>query len=132
MKNSEPGTLNPEPKIFWDRKILLTVGGTREAIDPVRFISNHSSGKWGFAVAEMASKRGAEVTVVSGVTTVEPPSDVKVIVGISAEEMHSAVMKELGGKNGFHRRGGSGGLPTKKYSRRKNKERKERFDQLGA
>jgi len=75
--------------------ILITVGGTREAIDPVRFISNHSSGKMGFAVAEMAQKRGAKVTVVCGVTSVEPPEKVKVIRAISAEEMFQAVMKEL-------------------------------------
>jgi phosphopantothenoylcysteine decarboxylase/phosphopantothenate--cysteine ligase len=77
-------------------KILLTVGGTREAIDPVRFISNHSSGKMGFAVAEAAAARGAEVTVVAGVTTVDPPENVNVIRGVSAREMFDAVMKELG------------------------------------
>src|SRR5687767_508623 len=65
-------------------RILITVGGTREAIDPVRFISNHSSGKMGFAVAEAARDRGAEVTVVAGVTTAEPPSDIKVIRAVSA------------------------------------------------
>src|SRR5215203_5441396 len=54
-------------------RILLTVGGTREAIDPVRFISNHSSGKMGFAVAEAAYERGASVTIVCGVTNVQPP-----------------------------------------------------------
>ncbi len=75
--------------------ILITVGGTREAIDPVRFISNHSSGKMGFAVAEAAAARGADVTVVAGVTSVEPPENVKVVRGISAKEMHEAVMKEL-------------------------------------
>ncbi len=75
--------------------ILITVGGTREAIDPVRFISNHSSGKMGFAVAEMAAKRGAKVTVVCGVTTVEPPENVEFIRAISAEEMFQAVMKKL-------------------------------------
>jgi phosphopantothenoylcysteine decarboxylase/phosphopantothenate--cysteine ligase len=75
--------------------VLLTVGGTREAIDPVRFISNHSSGKMGFAVAEAAATRGAEVTVVAGVTAVDPPANVKLIRAISAEEMHDAVMKEL-------------------------------------
>jgi phosphopantothenoylcysteine decarboxylase/phosphopantothenate--cysteine ligase len=74
---------------------LITVGGTREAIDPVRFISNHSSGKMGFAVAEAARSRGARVTVVAGVTTVEPPADVKVVRAVSAEEMHRAVMNEL-------------------------------------
>ncbi len=75
--------------------ILITVGGTREAIDPVRFISNHSSGKMGFAVAEAASARGATVTVVAGVTTVEPPANVNVIHAVSAGEMFDAVTKKL-------------------------------------
>jgi len=75
--------------------LLITVGGTREAIDPVRFISNHSSGKMGFAMAKAAVARGAKVTVVCGVTTAEPPENVKIIRAVSAEEMHSAVMNEL-------------------------------------
>ncbi len=75
--------------------LLITVGGTREAIDPVRFISNHSSGKMGFAVAEAAAARGASVTVVAGVTTVDPPANVNVIRAVSAEEMYDAVKKEL-------------------------------------
>jgi phosphopantothenoylcysteine decarboxylase/phosphopantothenate--cysteine ligase len=74
---------------------LITVGGTREAIDPVRFISNHSSGKMGFAVAEAAAARGADVTVVAGATSVDPPANVKVIRAMSAEEMHNAVKGEL-------------------------------------
>ncbi|MBK7394549.1 MAG: bifunctional phosphopantothenoylcysteine decarboxylase/phosphopantothenate--cysteine ligase CoaBC [Chloracidobacterium sp.] len=74
---------------------LITVGGTREAIDPVRFISNHSSGKMGFAVAEAAATRGAKVTVVAGVTTVEPPANVNVIRAVSAEDMHTAVKGEI-------------------------------------
>src|SRR4051812_15311152 len=65
-------------------RLLITVGGTREAIDPVRFISNHSSGKMGFAVAEAAAARGAKVTVVAGVTSVEPPTGVDLIRAISA------------------------------------------------
>ncbi len=76
-------------------RILITVGGTREAIDPVRFISNHSSGKMGFAVAEAARDRGASVTVVAGVTSVDSPNGVKVIKGLSAEEMHQGVMAAL-------------------------------------
>jgi phosphopantothenoylcysteine decarboxylase/phosphopantothenate--cysteine ligase len=76
-------------------KMLLTVGGTREAIDPVRFISNHSSGKMGFAVAEAARNRGAQVTIVAGVTTADAPEGVTLIRATSAEEMHDAVMKEL-------------------------------------
>ena len=75
--------------------VLITVGGTREAIDPVRFISNHSSGKMGFAVAEAARQRGANVTVVYGVTNIEPPGHIKAIRAISAEEMFQTVMKEL-------------------------------------
>jgi phosphopantothenoylcysteine decarboxylase/phosphopantothenate--cysteine ligase len=75
--------------------ILITVGGTREAIDPVRFISNHSSGKMGFAVAEAARDRGASVTVVAGVTTAVVPSGVEILKGISADEMHDAVMGAL-------------------------------------
>ena len=76
-------------------RFLITVGGTREAIDPVRFISNHSSGKMGFAVAEAARDRGADVTVVAGETKVAPPAGVRVLRGVSAAEMHSAVMSEL-------------------------------------
>ncbi len=76
-------------------RFLITVGGTREAIDPVRFISNHSSGKMGFALAAAARDRGAEVTVVAGVTAAEPPKGVRVLRGISAEEMHSAVKGEI-------------------------------------
>ncbi len=76
-------------------QFLITVGGTREAIDPVRFISNHSSGKMGFAVAEAALARGAKVTVVVGVTTIDPPENVNVVRAVSATEMYAAVVKEL-------------------------------------
>lgn len=76
-------------------RLLITVGGTREAIDPVRFISNHSSGKMGFAVAEEAAKRGALVTVVAGATTVDAPKNVNVVRAVSALEMHDAVMSEV-------------------------------------
>jgi phosphopantothenoylcysteine decarboxylase / phosphopantothenate---cysteine ligase len=76
-------------------KILITTGGTREEIDPVRFISNHSSGKMGFAVAEIAANRGADVTVIAGATSVEPPKNVNVIRAISADSMHKAVLANL-------------------------------------
>ena len=75
--------------------VLITIGGTREAIDPVRFISNHSSGKMGFAVADAAARRGARVTTVCGVTTAEPPENVEIIRAVSAEEMFEAVMEKL-------------------------------------
>lgn len=75
-------------------RFLITVGATREEIDPVRFISNRSSGRMGFALAEAALNRGAEVTVVSGITTVAPPSGVRIVQALSAEDMSQAVAKE--------------------------------------
>ena len=75
-------------------EFLITVGATREEIDPVRFISNRSSGRMGFALAEAARKRGANVTVVAGITTAEPPEQVKLIKALSAEEMAQAVAAE--------------------------------------
>jgi phosphopantothenoylcysteine decarboxylase / phosphopantothenate---cysteine ligase len=75
--------------------VLLTVGATREVIDPVRFLTNNSSGLMGFAIAAAAKKRGAEVTVVAGATNADPPNDVEVIRAYSAEQMQAAVLKEL-------------------------------------
>ncbi len=77
------------------KKILVTAGATRESIDPVRFITNHSSGKMGFAVARVAMLRGAEVTVVAAHTDVEPPMFVNVVNVKSAEDMFSAVKEHL-------------------------------------
>lgn len=82
-------------------RFLITVGGTREAIDPVRFISNHSSGKMGFAMAAAAAARGAKVTVVAGMTTAEAPANVEVVRAVSAAEMHKAVMERLAGASVF-------------------------------
>lgn len=75
-------------------RFLITVGATREEIDPVRFISNRSSGRMGFALAEAALKRGGEVTVVAGITTVNPPPGVKLVRALSAKEMDQAVARE--------------------------------------
>jgi phosphopantothenoylcysteine decarboxylase/phosphopantothenate--cysteine ligase len=75
--------------------VLITVGATREAIDPVRFLSNNSSGRMGFALAEAAKRRGARVTVVAGATTATPPNDTALLRVNSAAEMHAAVMNEL-------------------------------------
>ncbi len=77
------------------KKILVTAGATRERIDPVRFITNHSSGKMGFALARAAMLRGAEVTVVAAHTDVEPPLFVNVVPAESAEDMFSAVKQRL-------------------------------------
>jgi phosphopantothenoylcysteine decarboxylase/phosphopantothenate--cysteine ligase len=75
--------------------ILITAGATREPIDPVRFISNRSSGRMGFALAEAARDRGAQVTVVAGATSVQPPHGVRVISVTSAEDMRRAVAEEV-------------------------------------
>ena len=75
--------------------VLITTGATREELDPVRFISNRSSGRMGFAVANAARKRGAKVTVVAGITTALAPTGVHIIRVTTAEEMYEAVMAEL-------------------------------------
>ena len=73
------------------KKVLVTSGPTQEAIDPVRYITNHSTGKMGYALAEAAMLRGAEVTLISGPTAIEPPMFVNVIPIISAQEMFEKV-----------------------------------------
>ena len=95
----------PEPEMLLDyilreiakekdllgRKVLVTAGPTREAIDPVRYITNHSSGKMGYALAKAAMLRGADVTLVSGPCAIEPPPFVKLVPVVTAKEMFDAV-----------------------------------------
>ena len=76
------------------KRVLITAGPTREALDPVRFITNHSSGKMGYAIAKAAMLRGAEVTLVTGPTAIPAPAFVKVINISSAQEMFEAVATE--------------------------------------
>ena len=73
------------------KKILVTAGPTQEALDPVRYLTNHSTGKMGYAIARMAMLRGADVTLVSGPTNIAPPPFVKVIPIKSAQDMFEAV-----------------------------------------
>ena len=73
------------------KKVLVTAGPTREKLDPVRFITNHSTGKMGYAIAENCMLRGAEVTLVSGPVSIEPPFFVKVVPVVSAADMAEAV-----------------------------------------
>ena len=73
------------------KKVLVTAGPTIEAMDPVRFISNHSTGKMGYAIARCAMERGAEVTLITGQTAIEKPPFVKVISVVSAADMFEAV-----------------------------------------
>lgn len=78
------------------KKVLVTAGATCEAIDPVRFITNHSTGKMGYAVAYRAMLRGADVTLVSGQTSIKKPPFVNVVSVTSAMEMYDAVMESSG------------------------------------
>ena len=98
----------PEPEVLYDhivrviacekdlagKRVLVTAGATREAIDPVRFITNHSSGKMGVAIAKAAMLRGAEVTLVAGHCDVPAPRFVKTVNVVSAEDMFNAVTNE--------------------------------------
>ena len=81
------------PKDLKGKKILVTAGPTQESIDPVRFISNHSTGKMGFSIARQAMLRGADVILIKGNTSVSPPPFVQVIDVVSAADMFLAVKK---------------------------------------
>ena len=75
------------------RRVLVTAGPTQESLDPVRYLTNHSTGKMGYAIARMAMLRGAEVTLISGPTALKPPPFVTVVPVISAEDMFQAVSR---------------------------------------
>ena len=75
------------------KKILITAGPTVESIDPVRYLTNRSTGKMGYAIAKIAASRGADVTLVSGPTNIEPPSNIKKLVKVqSAKDMYNAII----------------------------------------
>ena len=79
------------------KRVLVTAGPTRESVDPVRFITNHSTGKMGYAVARQAMFRGAEVTLVSGPVSIDPPPFVNVVNVSSAQDMFEAVKENYAG-----------------------------------
>ncbi|MGL1044703.1 bifunctional phosphopantothenoylcysteine decarboxylase/phosphopantothenate--cysteine ligase CoaBC [Vibrio vulnificus] len=83
-----------QPKPLQDKSILITAGPTREAIDPVRYITNHSSGKMGYALAQAAMQLGANVTLISGPVSLPTPVNVNRINVDSAQEMYDAVMAQ--------------------------------------
>ncbi len=89
------------PRPWAGRKVVITAGPTREPIDPVRFITNRSSGKMGYAVAAAARDAGAEVILVSGPVGVLPPAGVRLIEVESAQEMHDAVHRVIHGTDVF-------------------------------
>ncbi|ARO97163.1 Coenzyme A biosynthesis bifunctional protein CoaBC [Vibrio alginolyticus] len=90
-----------QPKLLEGKSILITAGPTREAIDPVRYITNHSSGKMGYALASAAAQMGAKVTLVSGPVSLNTPVGVERINVSSAQEMHEAVMTQANKHDAF-------------------------------
>ncbi|AYO15908.1 bifunctional phosphopantothenoylcysteine decarboxylase/phosphopantothenate--cysteine ligase CoaBC [Vibrio owensii] len=90
-----------QPKPLAGKSVLITAGPTREAIDPVRYISNHSSGKMGFALANAAAQLGAKVTLVSGPVSLNTPAGVERINVASAQDMHDAVMAHAPSHDAF-------------------------------
>ena len=92
---------------FSRETVLVTAGGTREAIDPVRFIGNRSSGRMGYAVAEAARCRGARVILISAPTSLPVPDGVEIVPVVTAEEMRAATMAAAARGNG-RGDGGSG------------------------
>lgn len=84
------------PKDMAGKKVLVTAGPTQEKIDPVRYISNHSTGKMGYAIARRAMMRGADVTLVSGKVNIKPPMGVRVVPVVSAADMAQAVKEAAG------------------------------------
>lgn len=103
----------PEPEMLLDwilreiackkdlrgKKILVTAGPTQEAVDPVRYLTNHSTGKMGYALARCAMLRGADVTLVTGPTVITPPPFVQTVAVTSAEEMYQEVTKRAAEQN---------------------------------
>jgi len=81
---------------FAGETVLVTAGGTREALDPVRFLGNRSSGKMGYALAEAAERRGARVILVTAPTALHPPANVEAIPVTTTEEMRNAVLRRMG------------------------------------
>ncbi len=94
-KNPQSAIRNPQSKDFAAERVLLTAGPTVEDLDPVRFITNRSSGKMGYAMAEAARDRGAQVTLISGPTKLQAPAGVETINVRSTREMYEAVISRL-------------------------------------
>jgi len=94
QRNAQP-QLSLQPKLLAGKNIMITAGPTREAIDPVRYISNHSSGKMGYALAQAARSLGANVTIVSGPVALPAPDECNLVKVISALDMHTAVMADI-------------------------------------
>jgi phosphopantothenoylcysteine decarboxylase/phosphopantothenate--cysteine ligase len=103
----EPSAILEQMAVFFQadylsgKKILITAGPTREPIDPVRYISNLSSGKMGYAIAQAAREAGAEVSLISGPSHLSPPANIDFCAVTTAQEMYDAVMSKINGQDIF-------------------------------
>lgn len=113
------------PQVFYGVNIMITAGPTKEAIDPARFISNESSGKMGFAIAEAAGKMGARTILISGPTVLPDPIGAKTLRVTSAEEMYKAVMDNIKGIGIFISAAAVSDYKPEKVSERKIKRNAE-------
>lgn len=94
--NEVVNLLTDEEKDLQGQKIMITAGPTVESIDPVRYLTNRSTGKMGYAIAKQAANRGAEVTLVSGPTNIAPPSNIKKLIKVeSAKDMYNAIIENF-------------------------------------
>lgn len=108
------------------RKIIITAGPTIESIDPVRYLTNRSSGKMGYAIARVAAARGAEVTLISGKTNIKPPVNIKKFINItSAEDMYQAVVSNLDENDVVIKSAAVADYKPKEYSDKKIKKKME-------
>ncbi len=113
-----------------NKKILVTAGPTREAIDPVRFITNHSSGKMGYELAKIASYRGADVTLISGPTELPPPLGVNLIEINSAQDMKEEIAKIAKKQDIIIKAAAVADLKAKNYSSNKLKKAKKKINKI--
>jgi phosphopantothenoylcysteine decarboxylase/phosphopantothenate--cysteine ligase len=97
----EPQTVDERAAVLRGKTVMITAGPTREAIDPVRFISNHSSGRMGYALAQAAAEAGARVILISGPVSLPPPANVTCVSVESAEQMFAAAHNRIDGVDIF-------------------------------
>ncbi len=113
------------PKLLKGKKVLITAGGTREYFDPIRFISNASSGTLGYALAKISYALGANVTLISAPTCLKKPYGVKTIDVVSAQDMYNEVMKVINDVDVIIMNSAVADFRPKKYSKSKLKKSKE-------
>lgn len=108
-------------------KFVVTAGPTREPLDPVRFISNRSSGKMGYAIAEAAMEEGHEVTLISGPVCIEPPSGARLVQITTSDELHDAVRNATGGSDVLVMSAAVADYKPTKFAAQKSAKQRDKF-----